>query len=350
MTNRLSDFQLLKQLSDMQGVSGREGKVREIIHTSIKSNVDEIHIDRLGNLVAHIPGKGKRVMIVAHMDEVGLIVQRIMPNGFLQVERLGGMSLRALPGSRLSLWTDRGCLPAYAVIKPQHLDGFEKFDISKVFIDVGASSKEAIIQMGIRVGDVLTWDSPLRTFGNDRISAKALDDRLGCYILIQLTKQLNPQDLHCDLYLAFTVQEETMLTGGVSVARAFSPDIIVGVDGTLTFDSPDIEGQQCDLRLGAGPAIKWMDAIRGKLACFVPNYKIAEKIRMIAQQANIPLQDEVVTNISTAITPMQYAGDGAAAVALSIPIRYHHTPIETANVHDVKNMISLLNSIVIHEL
>lgn len=345
MNTHFLDFELLKKLTAVPGVPGREEPVAEIIRSSLPSKINECSVDRLGNLVVHIPGKGKRVMLAAHMDEVGLIVQRILPSGFLKIERLGGISLRAMPGSRLSLWTSNECIPAQVVVTPQHLDNNEPLKLTDIIIDVGASSRGDTTAMGIRVGDVLTWDSPLRSFGEFFASGKALDDRLGCFILIQLAKQLKPQDLKCDLYLTFTVQEESMLMGGVTTARAISPDIIIGVDGTFAFDTPDLEGKQCDLRLGHGPALKWMDAIRGKLASFIPNHKLAIKVRDIAQKENIPLQDEVVTGLSTAVTPLQYNTEGAVSLALSVPLRYHHTPIETADLRDVDYILLLLKAI-----
>ena len=344
------DFDLLERLTEVPGVPGREERMADLIRSSLPSKTCKCSLDNLGNLVVHIPGKGKRVMLAAHMDEVGLIVQRILPNGFLKVERIGGTSLRALPGSRLSLWTSKGCTPAHVGVLPQHLDVNEPLDFSKIYIDIGSSSDQETRAMHVTPGDVLTWESPLRSVGDTLISGKALDDRLGCYILIQLAKLLQPQDLKCDLYLAFTVQEETMLMGGVTAANAVSPEIVIGVDGTLSFDTPDLEGSQCDLRLGKGPAFKWMDAIRGKLAAFVPDQKLAHHVSETAKRNDIPLQDEIVTGISTAISPMLYAGKGAAALALSVPLRYHHTPIETADLRDVENIISLLKTLLMNEL
>jgi len=348
-TNKV-DFDLLERLTGVPGVPGREKPVADLIRSSLPSKTCNCGLDNLGNLVAHIPGKGKRVMLAAHMDEVGLIVQRILPNGFLKVERIGGTSLRALPGSRLSLWTSKGCIPAHVGVLPQHLDTNESMDLLKIYIDIGSTSDQETRAMHVAPGDVLTWESPLRSIGNTLISGKALDDRLGCYILIQLAKLLQPQELKCDLYLAFTVQEETMLMGGVTAANAVSPEILIGVDGTLSFDTPDLEGSQSDLRLGKGPAVKWMDAIRGKMAAFVPNQKLTLHVRETAQRNNIPLQDEIVTGMSTTITPMLYAGKGAAALALSVPLRYHHTPIETADLRDVENMILLLKTLLTNEL
>lgn len=338
---------LLGKLIEIPGLPGREERVSEFIRASMPDYAVDSYLDHLGNLIVHIPGKGKRVMLAAHMDEVGLIVQRIFPNGFLKVERMGGFSLRALPGSRLSLWTREGCIPAIAGILPKHLDNDEPIeDFSKIYIDIGTSSDSESRKMGVSPGDVLTWDSPLRSIGNMMISGKALDDRLGCYVLIQLAEMIKPEDLQCDLFLTFTVQEETMLMGGVAAANAISPDIIIGIDDTFSFDTPDLAGMQCDISLGGGPALKWMDAIRGKMAAFVPNRELTARIQKIAFENEIQLQDEIVVGLSTAITPMIYAAKGAAAAAISIPIRYHHTPNEVADIRDIENTILLLTKIV----
>ncbi|RJQ40181.1 MAG: M42 family peptidase [Anaerolineaceae bacterium] len=346
-----ADFILLEKLVEIPGVPGREERVADLIRSSLPAPVCDCSLDKLGNLIAHIPGKGKKVMVVAHMDEVGFIVQRILPEGFLKVERLGGSSLRALPGSRLSLWSSKGYIPALAGVLPQHLDTNEPItDFSKVTIDIGSSSCEETRAKGVRPGDVLTWDSPLRSLGDTLICGKALDDRLGCSILIKLAKILQPQELKCDLYLTFTVQEETMLMGGITAANSVSPDVIIGIDGTLSFDTPDLEGKQSDIRLGAGPAIKWMDAIRGKLAAFVPNQKLTHHVCEIAQKNGIPLQDEIAVGMSTAITPMLYASNGAQACAISVPIRYHHTPVETADLRDVENVVLLLKHVLTNDL
>ena len=344
------DAAMLQKLAEIPGVPGREERVAEYLRSSLSDSYD-CHSDNLGNLTVHIPGKGKRVMLVAHMDEVGLIVQRILPEGFLKVERMGGTSLRALPGSRLSLWSTNGCIPAVAGILPQHLDTNEPInDFSKIYIDVGTSSADETRAMGVQPGDVLTWDSPLHFIGNSLVCGKALDDRLGCYILLKLAKILNPADLKCDLFLTFTVQEESMLMGGMPAATAVEPEVIIGIDGTLSFDTPDLFGKQSDIRLGEGPAVKWMDAIRGKLAAFVPNYKLTNFVCEIAQAHQIPLQHEIAIGMSTSITPLLYAAKGARACALSLPIRYHHTPVETANLQDVENTIALLKVMVARDL
>jgi endoglucanase len=137
-----------------------------------------------------------------------------------------------------------------------------------------------------------------------------------------------------------------MLSGGLPLMQAYQPEYLVGVDGTLAFDTPDLLGQQSDLRLGAGPALKWMDAIRGKMAAFVPDLEFARRIRKLASEKNLPLQDEVVSGISTAVTPMVFGGAGVRAAALSLPVRYHHTPSETADKRDVEQLVELLAALV----
>lgn len=342
MDARELDIALLKGLSETPGLPGREMPVAEAIRAALPRGGWEVSTDAPGNLVAHLPGDGPRVLLVAHMDEVGLIVRRITGGGFLLVERMGGMGVRSLPGSRLTLWTDSGPLPAIAGVLPHHLDTKGPPDLADVYVDIGAASRADAERMGARVGDVLTWSSALERHGYSLVCGKALDDRLGCFVLVTLAHGLDAHPPACDLYLAFVVQEETMLMGGLPVAQRLSPDVAIGVDGTLAFDTPDLEGKQSDIRVGAGPALKLFDAIRGGGASFVPGRRLARLVLEVAAREGIPLQREVITGLSTAITPLTYAGDGLEAAALSLPIRYHHSPVETADLSDAAHMVGLL--------
>ncbi|MEA3441556.1 MAG: M20/M25/M40 family metallo-hydrolase [Chloroflexota bacterium] len=335
------DFELLDKLTQTPGLPGRESQVARLIQTHLPSGCNASQ-DDLGNLVAHLPGDGTKVMLVAHMDEVGLIVRRITPDGFLLVERLGGISVRALPGARLDLWTENGQIPAHAGLLPGHLDNKQFLPLQEIYIDIDASSSEEAHRWGARVGDGLTWSSALGHKGEHALVSKALDDRLGCLILITLAHALHTKQLNFDLYLAFVVQEETGFLGGVPVVNTIAPDIVIGVDGTLAFDTPDLERQQSDIQLGAGPTIKIMDAIRGKIGSYLPHQDTAELIRKLADDNNIPLQVEIATGLSTAVTPLPFVGQGIRTAALSIPIRYHHTPVETADLRDVAWLVELL--------
>lgn len=345
MIQNLLDLGLLERLVQTPGIPGREARVAALIRSSLPSGW-ETSQDALGNLIAHLPGKGPRWMLMAHMDEVGLIVRRITPEGFLRIERIGGIGVQALPGSRLTVWTSTGSLRGVVGVLPQHLDNRLTPELADLYVDIGATSLAEAQAMGAAVGDSLTWYAPLEKVGAARVSAKSLDDRLGCLALLSLAYQLQPSSLACDLYLAFVVQEETMLMGGIPAVQACQPEVVVGVDGTLAFDTPDLVGTQSDLRLGSGPALKWMDTLRSKQATYVPSYSLARYAQKLAQECSTPLQAEVVVGLSTAICPIPYAGCGVNTLALSIPIRYHHSAVEMADLRDVERLVGLLQELV----
>jgi endoglucanase len=291
---RSFDIELLAQLSSTPGLPGRETRVAELIHANIGSPW-QVRTDNIGNLIAHIPGEGETILLLAHMDEVGLIVRRVTKDGFLKVERLGGTSLRSLPGSRLELWAETGSIPAHAGVMPQHLDDLNPLDLEDVYIDIGAKSRAEVEDRGVRIGDGLTWSNPILCYEDDYIVGKALDDRLGCWILLTLAKYLQFDQLSCDLHLGFVVQEETNLMGGTPLVHAINPDVVIGIDGTLAFDTPDLEGKQSDIRLGEGPTIKIMDAIRARGVTYVPNLDLLQRIRTYADDNRIKLQSEIIT-------------------------------------------------------
>lgn len=335
------NLELLASLCKTPGLPGREEKISSLIRQNIPSPW-QTQQDALGNLIAHLPGKGSRLLMLAHMDEVGLIVRRVTSEGFLLVERLGGMNVAALPGNRLCLWSNSSCIPAWVGLPPQHLAVESSVALKDIYVDVGASSDKEAREMGIQIGDGLTWDSPLVHTDHGRVCTKALDDRLGCYILITLADLVIKNSIPYDLYLAFVVQEETSTHSALPIIRSVNPDYALGIDGTLAFDSPDMFHQQTEIEIGNGPAVKWMDAIRGKSATYLPDWKLAKHIQKIAQQQNIPLQTEIVSGLTTALNLIPFSQQGIKTAALSIPIRYHHSPVETACLSDVRHLINLL--------
>lgn len=335
------DIDKLAQLTSAPGLPGRETRVAELLRANISSPW-QVRSDNLGNLIAHLPGKGEKILLLAHMDEVGLIVRRVTKDGFLKVERMGGTSLRSLPGSQLELWVETGCIPAHAGVMPQHLDSSKQLTLEDIYIDIGAKSRAEVEEWGVRIGDGLTWSTPLQRYGDNYVVGKALDDRLGCWILLTLANHLQLDQLGCNLYLGFVVQEETTLMGGAPLVHAISPDIVIGIDGTLACDTPDLEGKQSDIRLGMGPGIKIMDAIRGRGVTYVPDRDLMLRIRATAEENGIPLQPEVITGLSTALAPLPFISQGVKTAALSVPIRYHHSPVETADFRDSRHLYQLL--------
>lgn len=337
------DFQLIRALVETPGVPGRESLVSQVIQTSLPRTGWETCVDAIGNLTARKPGPGKKILFLAHMDEVGLIVRRITPDGYLKIERLGGISVHTLLGCALDLWTDIGRLDALVGAEPAHLvNGNSKcISYDDMFIDIGCSSKEEALSLGVHIGDVLTWKSELCLLAGRRIRGKALDNRLGCFALIKLANLLTDEDIDADVTLAFVVQEESMIFESGPVINQCDPDIVIGVDGTLPFDSPDVRDQQSEINLGKGPCIKLMDAIRGKIS-YLPNWDLTKALMRFMEEQGLSYQPEIVIGLSTAVSLVPFMNKGIKTAGLSLPIRYHHSAVEVADLHDLESLINLM--------
>lgn len=336
------DLSLLAELCAKPGLPGFEGPVAASISEFLQGRGIEASIDRIGNVIAHLPGEGPRVLLVAHMDEVGLLVRKIHPGGYLAVERLGGTSPHVLPGKRVLVWTANGPLPGVMSAVPMHLIAdTPQPPLSGMHIDLGVHSRAEAEALGVEVGLPVTY-SPSFERLNHCIASKSLDDRLGCFLLLELAARLQSAPAGCDLWLLFVVQEENMLTGGVPVVNTVQPDWILGVDGTLAFDTPDLPDRQTDLALGAGPVFKVMDRIRATGQGLVAHQGLRRYLELQAKTAGIPFQREVVTGISTAATPLPFAASGIPVAALSFPLRYSHSAIEMADLEDIRATADLL--------
>lgn len=345
------DFQLIKLLVDTPGVSGRESQVAEVIKAALPKNGWQVDVDAIGNLTARKPGPGKKILFLAHMDEVGLIVRRITPDGYLKIERLGGISVHTLPGTALDLWTDDGHIDALIGAEPAHLvnANANTFSIQDLFVDIGVSSKEEALTMGVRVGDVLTWKAELCVLAGRRIRGKALDNRLGCYALVKLANLLADEDINADLTVAFVVQEESMILESAPVIHKCDPDIVIGIDGTLPFDTPDVREPQSDINLGKGPCIKLMDAIRGKVS-YLPSWDLTKMIIRFMEEEEMPYQSEIVIGLSTAVSLVPLMNKGTKTACISLPIRYHHSAVEVADLYDLESLINLLQLLLVKEV
>jgi len=336
-----SDYSLLKRLTDVPGLPGREKQVVDVIKHALPEQNWDVKTDPLGNLTAHKPANGRKLLFIAHTDEVGLIVRRITPEGFLQVERLGGIGTKVLQGSAFDLWTDEGRLDAMVGCLAAHLEHGQAGSpsLEEMYVDVGAGSKDETLSLGINVGDGLTWKPGFCQLPGKRVRSKALDDRLGCFALIRLAEALNDSDVDYDITLAFVGQEESMILESGPVVRAVDPEIVIGIDGTLTFDTPETLAPQNDIAIGSGPAIKLMDAIRGKTA-YLPDWDLSKKFITFSKNMGLPLQREVVVNISNALSLVPFMNQGIKTACLSIPIRYHHSAVEVADLVDLETLVN----------
>ena len=320
---------LLKQLVEIHGPSGFEYQVRTLIRAEIEPFADDVSIDAMGNLIAvkRGSGDGLKIMIAAHMDEIGVMVSHISKEGFLRFTNIGGVFPLNILGSRVQ-FADGTIGVIYCEMK-----GFPKnaLPLDKHFIDVGASSKE---DCPIQVGDAGTFKREFVAQGN-RLTAKSMDDRTGCYIAIETLKAL--QDTPHDVYFVFSVQEEVGTRGAQAAANGILPDVGIAVDVTATGDLP--ESRRLAVDLGQGPAIKVKD--KGMIA----HAGLVRAMRDCAEEANIPYQLEVLEMGSTDARSMQIAGPGSAAGCLSIPCRYVHSQSETVDADDVKNAVKLLTAL-----
>ena len=339
-------FRILKRVSDAAGVSGFEEEVRRVVLEEVEDYVDEVKTDALGNLIAVRRGGGEgKVMIAAHMDEIGLIVNHIEKNGFLRFTGVGGWSDRVLLGQRVILHTSKGKVRGVIGAKPPHLlppeEAKKVVEMKEMFIDVGASSREEVEKLGITVGTVATMDREMvRLAGSDVVSGKAFDDRVGVAVMIYALRLLRDTGHKLDVYAVATVQEEVGLKGAAVSAYSINPDVGLAIDVTAANDVPGVPDKERVAELGKGPAIKIMDGGRGGL--FISHPKVREFLIKTAEEEKIPYQLEILVGGTTDATAIQLRREGIPSCTISVPTRYIHSPVETLNLKDAVNAAKLL--------
>ena len=321
--------QLIQKLTETFSPSGYEDAIREVILSEIQPLADEIRVDALGNIIARKgekSAKGKRIMVAAHMDEIGLIATHIDENGFVRFTTVGVPFARYLLAGRVRF--TNGIL---GVIGSERL---EKYNVippaDKMFIDVGATSKK---DCPIKVGDVAAFERPLIEMGT-RLVAKSLDDRAGVAIAIETLRRMKggPNEV----YFVFTVQEEVGTRGAIVSAYDVDPDVGIALDVTPTGDTPN--SIQRDIALGKGPAIKIKDSL------MLSDPKVVAWMERSARMAKIPTQREVLTGGSTDAYAIQLTRAGVPTGGLVIPCRYVHSPSEMIDYGDVEYAVKLLSS------
>lgn len=323
--------ELVAKMVECYGPSGHERNVRCLIEEQLAEQISagkvNVRTDAMGNLVVHREGKGKRVMLAAHMDEIGLIVTHVDEKGFLRFAAVGGVSPLTLIGSRIRFadgvvgvlgwekWLQETTLPNWG----------------ELFADVGATSRS---DCPVSIGDVACFLHPFEDLGG-RLVAKAMDDRIGCAVVLQTLLDL--EDSLYDVYVVFTVQEEVGTRGATVATFGIRPDVALAIDVTPVRDTP--EARPVNMQLGQGPAIKLMDA--GMLA----HPGVKEWMVHTAERIGIPYQLEVLERGGTDARAMQLSREGIPAGCLSIPCRYVHTPSEMVDYTDVTQAKDLLRSL-----
>lgn len=320
--------ELIKELTEAYGPSGREEAVRKIIENKVKPMADKMEVDNLGNLIVHKKGPGKRVMLAAHMDELGLMVTYIDKNGFLRFSNVGGISPHILLGERVVFPNGTA-----GTIGCEKIDSMKDLSFQKLYIDIGASQKEEA-ENQVKIGDVAVYQRNCQDLGK-RIISKSLDDRVGCAVLIQALKEIeSPVN---DLFFVFTVQEEVGVRGARTAAYRIKPDYGLAVDVTRTGDTP--ESETMAVSLGKGPTVKVKDTL------IITHPRVKKIMIDAAEKKGIPYQLEVLERGGTDSGAIHLSREGVPSGVMSIPCRYIHTPSEMVDYDDVINGVKLLKSI-----
>ncbi len=343
---------ILKQLSEAIGVSGKEDAVRALILPEIADHAGEIRIDPLGGISAVKPGTGAsplRLMIAAHMDEIGFMVQAIDGDGLIRVAAIGGIDERILPGLRVRLGASG--VQGVFVWVPIHKNRDDNtVKLSALRIDIGASSKEEAAGK-VSPGDVGTFDSAFMEVGGRVLRGKAFDDRAGCALLIDVLKNADGQPYPVDVLAAFTVQEEIGLRGARVAAQRLKPDLALILETTTAHDVPDaaadIDDEPADrnptCRLGGGPVLSFMDS------SMITHPRLFAFLKETAQAAGIPFQYKTQLGGGTDGGAVHVANAGIPTAVISLPARYIHSPAAYLHRDDYDAALALVRAF-IHRL
>ena len=329
-------YTTLKKLCLVSSPAGRESKIRELIKEIITPYADEISVDAMGNLIALKKGKGARkIMLCAHMDEIGFIVNFIEDNGMIRIGTLGG--IRPVYSAYSVVVSERGVKGALCVNSGV---GAEDYKADVMYIDIGAKSKKEAERL-VSIGETFVCEPSLTKLCTSRVCGRPIDDRVGCLVLLELAERLANAELCDDIYYVFSVQEEVGLRGSRPATVAIEPDVALCFDVTSTGDTPCATPMACSLSGGA--------AIKIKDNSVICHEGLVNELCEIAKRSKIPYQREVLTFGGTDTASMQLSGMGCIAGAISIPTRYVHSSVETCDMKDVEACIDLAEKYILAE-
>ena len=332
----LNILELQKQLVEVALPSGFEKPQGKLLAELAKPFVDEVFSDALGNVYCHKKGPGKRMMVPAHMDVIGMMITFVDDKGFLRFEPIGGHSPAGLIGVTVRLESGvRGTIRADATADVfKH--GFGDVDVHDLYIDIGAESKEEAEELA-PIGSVCMFDAPTTMGAGSTMISPYTDDLCGCIALLIAMEELKDTQVENDLWFVFTVQEEVGLRGAKPAAWDVQPDMGIAVDVTRTGDTAgEIDGQRMQVVLGGGPTVKIKDS---SVQC---NPQVIEHLRKAAKENKIPYQDEILLAGGTDTAAVQKTRAGILSGCVSIPCRNIHAPAEIVDLKDVENVGKLL--------
>lgn len=326
---------LLKKLTDILGVSGNEKEIRNFIISEIKEHVDNVKIDIMGNIIAYKKGRNNdiNIAIAAHMDEVGLIAKGIDDSGLIKFAAIGGIDARILVSKQVKIGENKvnGVIGAKAVHMQKPNERKEALSIDDLYIDIGCKNREEVEKI-IHIGDYIGFCSDYVEFGKNRVKAKALDDRVGCALLIELLKS----DVPINITGVFTVQEEVGLRGAEVAANQVESDLAIILEGTTCSDIIKVEPHLQVTELEKGPAISIMDRTS------IYNRKFVDMLVETAKESEIPWQYRRSTFGGNDAGKFHTAKAGMPCVSIAVPCRYIHSPISVMSKDDYNNCKKLL--------
>lgn len=333
------NMDLLRQLCELPGIPGREEAVRDFVREQLTPLVDEVSVDELGNLIGVRHGQGgPRVMLAAHLDEIGFMVKHIDDKGFLRLQATGGFDVSRLPAQRVIVHASSGEQfrgPLNVAGKPLHMTPLNEQKpptVDDLFVDIGLSADEA--REHVESGDMVTLYRELEWSGHN-VMAKSLDDRVGIFVMLEALRALDGPT-QAEIIAVATVQEEVGTRGAGVAAFAYEPDVALALDISPAGDYAGAPEETAGLWLGKGVGIKAMDMST------ISSYPLNLHLKQLARDNGIPFQMEILVRGGTDAGAMQRARSGAPASTLSIPVRYAHTVNETCSPADVRATIDLL--------
>ena len=336
---------LLTDLMAVPGLSGHEDRVRR----RIAGHLDGISTesDRLGNLWTTFPGEGPSVMLFTHMDQLGFIVRKIEDDGFLRLERLGGVPERALPSQEVTVCLGEGRdVNGIIANKSHHATGpDEKYSVVRVadlYVDCGFESRAEAQAAGVQIGSPVVYAPGSFPVGPHRVTGPAVDDRAGCAVLIEVARALAARQGGPTVHVCFTTLEEFNLRGAQPLAQRLLPDIAIQIDLMLATDTPDM-GDRGDMRLGQGPGISLYSFHgRGTLNGVIPHPAMVRLFEDTATAEGIALQRSAQSGVLTDLSYVQLVGEGVASIDVGFPMRYSHSSREVVDMRDLEGLRDLL--------
>ncbi len=338
----VESYALLERLCNIAGVSGFEDDVRETIGGLVKPLVDDVRTDALGNLIATRRGRsGFRLMLDAHMDEIGFMVQLIDEQGFVRFTPIGGWDPRLLPSHLLTIVTRDGRrIEGVIGTDPPHIlkpaDREKVIQIEEMYLDIGATSGSEVSALGVRVGDPIVVDYSFRRLGSDSVAGKALDDRAGCAVIVKTLEALQGIELDATVVAAFVISEERGLIGARTAAFQIEPDMAIALEATVGADVPGVIRHRQPTGLGRGPAITVADG------GFIAKRRMVRALEDIAVREGIPYQFKIPPYGGTDVTAIHQSRSGVLSGVISLPCRYIHSPFSVARLSDFDSTWKLL--------